>query len=62
MGHERSSNEDNKSVFNMVLKRSLNEIEALGFTISDHTSPGLLPYEVVGGRSNQRRDSQWKKI
>lgn len=37
-----------------IFKRSLVEIEALGFTISEHPTSASTPYGVIGGRSNQR--------
>lgn len=39
---------------NESFKRSREEIEALGFTISSTPSSDTLPYSVIGGRSNPR--------
>ena len=42
------------SLDNEIFKSSLAEIEALGFTISEHPTQGSSPYGVISGRSNQR--------
>lgn len=39
---------------NPVFKDALAEIEGLGFRVSDRSTPGTIPYGIIGGRSNQR--------
>jgi hypothetical protein len=39
---------------NKIFKRALAEIIALGFSVSDHYTPGSVAYNIISGRSNAR--------